>query len=140
MRKIVPMLIIWMLWACQPTPFEHVQSTYDNGKPKLIRTYKSKDMKVLIKETSFYPDGGKKMEGSFKNDLRDGTWSYWYSNGNLWSRGNYEKGNEKGIKTVWHENGQKYYEGYSDNGVRKGIWKYWDETGKIIKEINYDKK
>ena len=138
MRRLLPLLILLIVWGCKSESYEYIKSTYEDGLPQLVQMYKSEDKNVLLKEIHYYPGQKKKMEGSFKNDLRDGTWSYWYANGNLWSRGEYVAGLEKGIKTVWHENGQKYYEGYSDNGDRSGIWKFWDENGNLSKEINYD--
>lgn len=138
MRKILPLLFLWALWSCQTKPYESIESTFEDGSPQLVRTYKSENKKVLLSETHYYPDQKKKMEGSFKNDLRDGIWSYWYANGKLWSRGTYVEGIEKGIKTVWFENGVKYYEGFIDDGVRKGAWNFWDENGNLVKKINYD--
>lgn len=133
--------IFIFLFSCGPKkPFEFIEEVYPDGTSKLIKYYKTDTKEVLISETHYYQDGQKKMEGSFKNDKRDGQWTYWYPDGKLWSKGFYKEGVNHGLKSVWHENGQKYYEGQMTDNKRTGIWKFWDPDGTLLKEINYDKK
>jgi antitoxin component YwqK of YwqJK toxin-antitoxin module len=129
-----------LMVSCNRKPVELVEETYPGGQAKTVRYYKDDSREVLVKEILFYEDGTKKMEGAFKEGERAGLWSYWYSNGNLWSQGVYSKGIENGQKTVWHENGQKYYEGVLKDGKRSGVWKFWDPKGNLMKEIDYDKQ
>lgn len=126
------------LFACSTKPVEVVEDIFPDGTPKTVKYYKSNSKEVVVKEVLFYEDGQKKLEGAYKNGERTGKWSYWYTNGNLWSQGEYKKGLENGLKTVWHENGQKYYEGHLKDGTRIGIWNFWEKDGTLIKEINYD--
>jgi antitoxin component YwqK of YwqJK toxin-antitoxin module len=95
---------------------------------------------VVLKETQYYQDGAKYIEGDYKNGERHGKWTAWHSNGNVWSIGHYKKGVEVGLKTVYHENGEKYYEGKVDGERRIGKWTFWDNEGKEIKTINYDQQ
>ena len=37
---------------------------------------------------NIFETGDKDMKGSFKNDLQNGEWSYWYPNGTLYYKDN----------------------------------------------------
>lgn len=139
MKKIVFQLLIFtVLVACSSPPYEVVEERFSNGNPKVVKAYKSEAQEVLLKEVQYYNDSSKYMEGSYKNGKRDGVWTAWYQNGNIWSTGNYKEGLESGKKTVYHENGQKYYEGTIRDEKRQGTWTFWDESGEVLKTINYD--
>ena len=141
MKKFLSIIItILILLGCSEKAFEVVEETFEDGSPKTVKYYKDEAKEKLIKEILYYEDGTKKLEGSYKNKERTGEWSYWYPNGNLWSRGFYKDGIDHGLKTVWHENGQKYYKGDQKDGKRVGVWKFWDKDGNVIKEIDYDKE
>ena len=56
---------------------------------------------------SWYENGQKGKEGTFKNDIGEGKWTYWYENGQKWKEGTYKDGREDGLWTYWYENGQK---------------------------------
>jgi len=138
-RKIGIFFAAFLIFSCATTPYEYVEETYPDGKPKTVRYYKDENKAELLREILYYDNGNKRMEGSFKNDERTGMWSYWYPDGSIWSEGVYKDGEEHGLKTVYYENGQKYYEGTMIDGVRTGKWLFWDREGNLIKEINYDK-
>ena len=141
MKNILSIVIVAaLLVACDSKPIPFVEETHSNGTPKLVRYYKSEKKEVLLKETQYYPDSAKYIEGSFKDGLRDGIWTAWYQDGTIWSTGNYKEGQEFGKKTTYHKNGKKYYEGVIKNGKREGTWTFWDESGEIIKTIDYDSK
>lgn len=46
-------------------------------------TYQTKDGRIDGKYVSYYTNGKKKAEGSFKNNCRFGTWTLWDSTGNM---------------------------------------------------------
>ncbi|MBM3436033.1 MAG: hypothetical protein FJY07_07470 [Bacteroidetes bacterium] len=141
MRSLFFLVIVtYILWGCAIKPYEHIEETWPDGNPKTVKFYTDETRKVVVGEIRYYEDGARKMEGSYKNELRSGQWSYWYSDGQLWSQAVYKMGKENGLRTVWHRNGQKYYEGKSIEDQRKGVWKFWDENGQLIKEIDYDKE
>lgn len=124
--------------SCAPGLEQVVAEKYADGTPKVVKYFKGKGKtKSMVKESFFYPDGQLRMEGEYKEGVKDGHWISFYNNGNKWSEGYYTKGINNGKTITWHENGQKYYEGSYDNGKRSGIWKFWDENGEFIKEINY---
>lgn len=137
---ILAICIALFISACKPKLEKVVEKTYPNGKPEIEKYYaKEGDKKVLAKEIIYWPSEKKKIEGSYKNEQRDGKWTAWFENGNKWSEGSYVNGIDDGEKTVWYENGQIFYNGQFKMGNKVGVWKIYDETGKLVQEINYDK-
>lgn len=129
-----------LLKACSPEVEKVIVETYSDGRPGLEQYFEIKgEERVLVRETGYYPEGQKRIEGTYKDGKREGLWRYWYENGNLWSEGYYKADVRHGRSTVWHENGKKYYEGHYTDGERTGKWKFWDEDGKLLKEIDYNK-
>lgn len=103
--------------------------------PKVIGIYRGNSK---TGEVRYYEDGKKELEGSYNEKLeREGKWTYWFSDGKIWSECGYKNGLKHGKSTVYYENGQKRYEGNYHNDTTTGIWKFWNEQGSLIKEINY---
>ncbi|MDA3944328.1 MAG: hypothetical protein PF694_12410 [Bacteroidetes bacterium] len=116
-----------------------IKDLWDNGNPKVVRFYKEEnDTKVLVKEKQYYPSGTLSMEGSYKNDLREGEWKSWYEDGSLWSTGYFKSGKRHGEGIVYHPNGKKQIAGTYDEGQRTGLWLAWDEDGNVISEQRFD--
>jgi antitoxin component YwqK of YwqJK toxin-antitoxin module len=138
--SFILIMAVFILGGCNFKPFEVVEEAWPSGKPKIIKYYRNESKEILLKESRFYEDGTKKIEGNFEDGERSGQWSYWYEDGKLWSQAVYKKGKENGLRTVFHKNGQKYYEGMTIDDKRSGNWKFWNENGELIKEIDYDKK
>ena len=85
---ILPLLFIF---SCIK-PKEVIEETYPDGSKKIVRFYKGQGKeKVLVKEVGYYPNKKKHYEGEFMNNQRDGKWTYWFDNGNLWSEGYLKK-------------------------------------------------
>lgn len=143
LRFLTPFLLIsaFFLQSCGPKIEKVIEKKYPNGKPEIEKHYLIEgDTKILQKEIVYWPDEKKKIEGSFKQEERDGHWIAWFENGNKWSEGYYINGIEDGEKRVWHENGNVFFEGQYKMGVKVGIWKVFDEAGNLIQESNYDKQ
>ena len=116
-----------------------VESTYENGNPRVEKFYHKKGGElVLEREIVYYENKQKKMDGTFREDQRDGKWKAWYENGNLWSEGEYKDGKRNGPGIAYHENGKKYIEGMYRDDSRVGPWKFYDTTGVLLKEVNLD--
>ena len=92
----------------------------------------------LRKETVYYENQQKKMEGAYKSERRDGQWKAWYENGTIWSEGVYKDGKRHGLGIAYHENGQKYIEGMYREDMRVGVWRFYDTTGVMVKKVNFD--
>ena len=138
MKKILFVTLIMALaFGCAPKKV--VESTYENGNPKVVKYYNKKKGELqLDKEIIYYENKTRKMEGTFKEEKREGIWKAWYDNGSLWSEGEYKGGKRNGIGIAYHPNGKKYIEGKYLDDIRIGKWTFYDTTGNIIKQVNFD--
>ncbi|MBU2650448.1 MAG: hypothetical protein KKA81_05895 [Bacteroidetes bacterium] len=135
------LILISLFIACGGKVEQVTEDTFDDGSPKMVKYYKTDgDNKILVKETGYYPNGQKRIEGEFRNGKRHGKWFYWYENGNTWSEGTFEEGRRNGSSVNYHENGSKYVEGTYEDDIRVKIWRFYDENGVLLKEIDYDKE
>ena len=115
-----------------------VEETYPDGSPKRICVYLGKGQnREMIKETTFYPNKQMQMEGTYKDNKRDGKWTYWYENGKMWSDGFFVRGKSDGKRTTYFENGKVRYEGFYKEDMRVGKWRFFDETGRLLQEADY---
>ncbi len=130
-------LIAFLTFGC--TQKKVVESTYENGNPKVEKYYHKKGNELILdREVIFYENKQKKMEGTYKDEQRDGQWKAWYDDGTLWSEGEYKDGKRNGLGIAYHENGKKYIEGMYRDDARVGAWRFYDTTGVLLKEVNFD--
>ena len=116
-----------------------IEETFPDGSPKKVCVYKVKgDVKEIIKETTYYAGKKLQMEGTFKNNQRDGKWVYYYENGKIWSDGFFKGGKNEGKRTTYFENGRIRYVAFYKEDVRVGKWQFFDEKGRLLKIVNYD--
>jgi len=136
-RILILTVLIAITYGC--TEKKIVESTYDNGKPKVVKYYHKKNgEQILDRETIYYENSKKKMEGGYKDLQRNGQWKAWYEDGTIWSEGGYKDGKRDGLGIAYHENGKKYIEGMYRNDERIGVWRFYDTTGFLVKEVNFD--
>jgi antitoxin component YwqK of YwqJK toxin-antitoxin module len=138
--KIKILLFALMIFSLASCRFEHkvIEESYTDGSTKRLCIYKgSGEGRVLLKETTFYPNRNIQMEGTYKNNKRDGKWTYWYENGKVWSEGTYLNGKSDGKRITYFENGKMRYEGVYKEDMRVGKWRFYDETGKMLHESDY---
>jgi len=95
---------------------------------------------LLLQERQYYQNKQIRMEGSFKEDERDGKWVYYFENGNIWSEGSFREGKSDGKRITYYENGNKRYEGEYLEGTKTGLWYFYDEQGRKVKEVDYSKE
>jgi uncharacterized protein len=134
------LLLALMIFSLSSCRFENkvVEETYDDGSPKRVCIYIGKgENRVLIKETTYYPNKQAQMEGTYKDNKRDGKWIYWYENGKVWSEGTYLRGKAEGKRTTYFENGKVRYDGFYKEDMRVGKWRFFDEQGRLLKELDY---
>ena len=79
----------------------------------IFSSCKDRNKEGLYTETQWYENGQKWMEGSFKDDKKDGRY------------------------TEWYENGQKSSEHILKDGQRDGLWTWWDKHGNITDQTTY---
>ena len=89
------------------------------------------------KAVSYYPNGRKMTEISYKDGKQDGLKSHWYESGQKWVERNYKDGKMHGLYTMWYENGQWRRTGNHMNGKMVGIWTHWYENGQQRDELFY---
>jgi antitoxin component YwqK of YwqJK toxin-antitoxin module len=120
--------------------FEHkvIEETNSDGSPKRVCIYLGKgEGRELIRETTFYKNHQPQMEGTYKDNKREGKWTYWYENGKVWSEGFYVRGKSEGKRTAYFENGKVRYEGNYREDVRVGKWRFFDENGRLLREVDF---
>ncbi|MBC7861653.1 MAG: tetratricopeptide repeat protein [Bacteroidia bacterium] len=130
-----------------------VYKMFDKGKEYVIYDYKNgeltgykffdKDGKTIAEAkksgktfpyTFYFPNGSKKKEGIFKNDLQDGEVKYYNENNFNDVTEKYSEGLLEGVTTYYHENGKpKSTLEYSGNAAN-GYFKRWYSNGVLETE------
>jgi antitoxin component YwqK of YwqJK toxin-antitoxin module len=88
------------------------EEKYADGSAKRICVYRGKgENREMIRETTYYENKQTQMEGTYKNNQRDGKWTYWHMNGKVWAEGTYVRGKAEGKRTTYFDNGKVQYEG-----------------------------
>lgn len=131
--------VLFLVVSCSSSVHEHVMQTFEDGNPKLVHFYKMNSVdSVLLKEVQYYSGGHKKVEGTYKNDKRDGAWTFWFENGTVWSEGFFTQDVRSGKTLVYHENGAPFYEGVYQEGKKHGVWIFYNQMGEKVNEITFD--
>jgi len=108
--------------------------------------------KVLISETRkpkykikngsfkyFYKNGNIESEGVYVNDLKYGEWKYYYENGGKEEIIHMVNGQMIGKRITWFENGQRKYDNErNDLGEPVGKWQEWYQNGQLFSEGNHE--
>ena len=110
-------------------------SWYENGLKKYERTYK--DGKEDRLHTEWYENGQKKEEGTYKDGKEDGLWTEWYEDGQKKEERTWKDGKEDGLWKRWYENGKKELEENYKNGKEDGLFIYWYENGQKEEETTW---
>jgi uncharacterized protein len=84
----------------------------------------------------FSYDGQRKLE---KGTLKDGngTRITYYINGQKESEGTFKSGKAEGLWIFYHENGRKASEGSMKDGKKEGPWRYYNSAGRLEDLINF---
>jgi antitoxin component YwqK of YwqJK toxin-antitoxin module len=78
------------------------------------------------------------IEGEMVDGLREGTWTWFYEDGQTHWEIEYEAGLKNGSEVGWHENGEKMYEGQNVDHKKSGTWTWWHENGEYKQAYHYD--
>lgn len=110
---------------------------HKNGKPEVDGVYEGN--KPVGEKKAWYNDGQMHYHEIYdKSGLKQGTWLYWYSNGQQNMEHTYKDGVQLSHKR-WHENGNPMHEKFYDaEGNPTGTWKEWDKEGNLKSETNHD--
>ena len=71
-----------------------------------------------------------------KNNI-EGLRTSYYENGQKRTEGTYKDGELDGFSTLWYDNGQKNWEGTYKDGKEDGLWTYWFVFGQKEEERTY---
>lgn len=113
------------------------QGSYKNNTPIGIHRYFNNNGKV-IKSINFDFNGTKNADGIvLMNGNEDGSWIYYYQNGNKQAEGVFSNGNKTGKWTYFYENGVIKQTGSYANGKFTGSWKWYYSKGDLLKEEFY---
>jgi antitoxin component YwqK of YwqJK toxin-antitoxin module len=83
--------------------------------------------------TKYYPNGNKKHELTFANNVANGYAKIYYRNGQLQEEGIWKMNRWAGLYKYYFENGNLKYEwSYNASGKREGEQKYFHENGVLM--------
>jgi len=176
-RYTIGLITLLLIVGCSKEPInyettlvnrEGVFYTNDTNKPysgpvfSLNDDGKKKDELILkdgkmIRETnwSYYSNGQKNREETFKDGKKDGLWTYWHKNGQKNREETFKDGKgifrilylnghklselnfKEGKQTDWNESGQKIAEFYFKDGKADGLSTYWHENGQKFHESTF---
>tara|TARA_B100000401_G_scaffold164833_1_gene110122 strand:- start:331 stop:873 length:543 start_codon:yes stop_codon:yes gene_type:complete len=115
------------------------QSYSRNGMLILQMTYK--DNKLNGEFIRYNGATGKMIErGAYLNDLKNGSFTKWYSNGVKRVEGSYRKGMKNGIWSYYFKNspGVVRLNGNFKNGKKNGKWVFYDKNETIRSIVKYE--
>jgi len=72
------------------------------------------------------------------NSVQNGICISYYDNGNKREEGTFKDGKKHGLFQRWFENGQKDGEATYVDGLRHGLYQRWKEDGTILEEAIYE--
>lgn len=112
--------------------YQSVEMYYDAAKKvkREVFLVRKKNSKTLRDSsyTSFYQNGKVKSKGNFKNDIPEGLWYYYYESGLVKSYGKLNGTIKYGGWKYYYENGNISTEGSYKEGKKEGDWKYYFES------------
>lgn len=117
--------------------YEKVQTFYDSNKKLIKEEFYVLKKNAQVRDSSyksFYQNGQKKSEGSYKKNKANGYWQFYYENGKKKMEGAMLLGEKDGVWRYYYENGNVSMEGTSVAGNKTGNWKYYYENGKLRSE------
>ena len=83
---------------------------------------------------TYHPNGMIQSKGDFNSDkLRVGIWTTWYDNGQKEAEETFKNGVSDGLFKSWYrDTGRQCNEGFYKDGVMIGSWDFWDKHGNEI--------
>jgi uncharacterized protein len=123
-----------------------MEEFYDGGLENGMMTEYSDSGTVIAKgnyvdgleDSSWvYQMGDTKVQGSYKEGKREGTWKYYYDNGNLNFSGKYIDDNADGKHSYYWDNGKLREEGFYIMGRREGEWYKFNYDGTLFLTTTY---
>ena len=144
---ILPVLLVSLLY---PQSKMNINNLIDRGEV-LYAPNNNKPFSGSVFE--FYENGTEKLNGRYRNGIKNGKWKWWNEDGGLDSTGSYKNGLMHGQWEFYFSNGNlkgkgQYRDGDGGNpselsGIpfngRHGRWTFWYENGQKSEEKTYKK-
>lgn len=130
-------LFLTFLCACETELKKSVENYPDGKILKISYIDTTLGKSDTIRKVEYWPNGNKRIEGSYKNNKREGDWTYWYEKGIVWSKGSFKDGLSNGKFDIYKEDGSRYMQSSYTNGIPDGCWTFFDKNKKI-KEVYFD--
>ena len=148
MKRYIPLLALLLASLLYPQSKIDINDLVEvDGK--MYRPSNDKLYSGIVYD-SYTGTGEKKLEGFYRNGLKNGKWTWWNEDGGIDSTGNFRKGLFYGQWKFYHSNGQLKARGSYRNGDgtnrdeygltahgRHGKWTFWYENGLQASEITY---
>lgn len=113
-----------------------------DSTPKVVYYYRVDDNGRMtderVREIHYFPGKKKYVEGTLKNNRRDGVWKAYFENGYVNTDAFYVDGKKHGDYKVYQENGSLLYAGHYNMGICDGVWIFYDDAGKEERKITAD--
>ena len=110
-------------------------SWYENGQKEEECTYRDGRKDGVYQ--SWWNNGQKLIEITYRDGKEEGLYQRWWKNGQKSAEFHYRDGKYEGLCQEWYDNGQKSIECHYRDGKREGLYHYWGENGQKIVESNY---
>jgi antitoxin component YwqK of YwqJK toxin-antitoxin module len=128
MKNHIIISLLILLIGCSQPPKEYNQDDLNFDKNTNTFTIKFSDERPT--GDCFQMMGNKKVIiGKIKYGLPQGKWTTWYKNGQKNEEITFKNGKEDGVHTVWLENGQKRSYGTYKDGKKDGVFNYYTILG-----------
>jgi len=142
--RIALLLFIGLIWGQSKTDI-------NNLIDRVGLIYKANDDKLYTGSVfDFYENGQKKINGRYRNGIKNGKWTWWNMYGGIDSVGSYKNGLMNGLWQYYYINGNPKAKGLFRNGIgtdhdqiglpqhgRHGKWTFWYEDGLKHIDITY---
>ncbi|MCL2207874.1 MAG: hypothetical protein FWB90_07260 [Fibromonadales bacterium] len=128
------LIFILFLLSCEPSRLEIIE-VFDNDAPKEAYMVSPEGEKEAY--YSWYRNGIKAEEMSFKNGVPEGSYRKWSTTGFVMESGGYKDSLREGKWTFFSKEKIPYMQGFYKNGLKHGKWLLFDENGKIMGEQFY---
>ncbi len=124
---------------------QHLYTWYESGK--LYADCQTNSIGILHGECTYYFETSDRIlsKGNFVNTLKDGLWYWYFPNGNIYYKQNFNHakrrtdfwvetnllGNEHGSYERYYEDGKLEERGDYDTGYKSGYWEKYHKNGKL---------
>jgi len=90
----------------------------------------------LKDHVEYYENGQVKITGKMADGKREGPWKSYYLDGKKWSETTFKNGIKSGPTVTYYENGMMRYRGQYEGDKRTGVWQFYNEEGTLEKTLD----